>query len=158
MLYKMIEPLVDGETVVQFLAVHAVKWQPEWGAPQVGFCEAGDGKLAACEDALATHKELRRKCGQALAKCREELTARKADLEALKKLEAMHRRDQEGAHRLTLTKLAAAEARERAILEWMGDEWHEEGVDSLVCYACDAYKDDGHNDDCPWFILGRSSS
>lgn len=37
-LYRRVE-LVEGQPV-QFLAVYALRWQPEWGEPQAGFVEA----------------------------------------------------------------------------------------------------------------------
>lgn len=36
-LFKMVE--LEEEVEVQFLAVYALRWQPEWGRPQYGFVE-----------------------------------------------------------------------------------------------------------------------
>jgi hypothetical protein len=38
LLYRMIENPQEGQTV-QFLAVHALRWQPEWGEPKYAFIE-----------------------------------------------------------------------------------------------------------------------
>jgi 3-deoxy-D-manno-octulosonate 8-phosphate phosphatase KdsC-like HAD superfamily phosphatase len=35
-MYKLITPVEEG-TLVQYLGVYALRWQPEWGEPQVAF-------------------------------------------------------------------------------------------------------------------------
>lgn len=45
MLYKMIEDPQDGDEV-QYLAVYALRWRPEWGAPQYAFVEATEEEIA----------------------------------------------------------------------------------------------------------------
>jgi len=48
MLYRMVE-LEDGQEL-QYLAVGALRWRPEWGEPEVGFVEAGaDGRMYLVE-------------------------------------------------------------------------------------------------------------
>lgn len=38
-MYRRIDNPQEGD-LVQYLAVHAIRWQPEWGQPTVAFIEA----------------------------------------------------------------------------------------------------------------------
>jgi hypothetical protein len=44
---------VDEETPVQFLAVHPLRWRPEWGEPKIMFREVDDETQALADAAPA---------------------------------------------------------------------------------------------------------
>jgi hypothetical protein len=51
---------------------------------------------------------------------------------------------------------AAAEAREKELLTWLGDEWRHSCSESSFCALCGAYEADGHEPGCPWKELRES--
>lgn len=55
MIYKAVE-LEEG-VQVQFLAVYALRWRPEWGEPKIGFIEIDDNLMDAAPDLLKACKK-----------------------------------------------------------------------------------------------------
>lgn len=55
MIYKAVE-LEEG-VQVQFLAVYALRWRPEWGEPKIGFVEIDDNLIDAASDLLEACKK-----------------------------------------------------------------------------------------------------
>jgi len=81
MLYRMVE--LDDGVEVQYLAVGALRWRPEWGEPEVGFVEVEtDGRMYLAElkgkydQLLEEHKALQ----ELLAARDDEIEGLRADL------------------------------------------------------------------------------